>query len=65
MKYNRVKCDICKTDIHRASYSRHLKSENHLENISQNEASIPRKNSTKQVVKKHIKVPDIDIKDEI
>ena len=25
MKRNRVRCDICKTDIHRGSYSRHLK----------------------------------------
>ena len=24
MKNNRVRCDICKIDIHRASYSRHL-----------------------------------------
>ena len=37
MKYNRVKGDICKIDIHTISYSRHLKSKKHLKNISQNE----------------------------
>ena len=63
MKYNRVSFDICKIDIHRASYSRHLKIKKHLENISQNEVIIPRKNSIKQVVKEDIKVPDIDIQD--
>ena len=25
-------CDICEIDIHRASYSRHLRSEKHLKN---------------------------------
>ena len=25
MKHNRVRCDNCKIDLHRASYSRHLK----------------------------------------
>ena len=27
MKSNRVRCEICKIDIHRASYARHLKCE--------------------------------------
>ena len=34
MNYSRVISDICKTDIHRASYSRHLKSERHSEKKS-------------------------------
>ena len=35
MKENRVRCDICKIYIHRASYSCHLKSKKHLEKIQQ------------------------------
>ena len=35
MKRNSVRCDNCKSDIHRVSCSRHLKSEKHSENISQ------------------------------
>ena len=35
------KCDICNVDVHRASYSKHLKSKKHLENIKQNEMIIP------------------------
>ena len=30
MKNNRVRCDVCKIDIHRASYKRHLKNKKHL-----------------------------------
>ena len=29
MKYNGVRCDVSKIDIHRASYSRHLKIKKH------------------------------------
>ena len=59
MKHNSLRCDVCKNDIHRARYSRHLKSKKNLEIISQNEAIVSRK----QVVKEDIKVLDIDIKD--
>ena len=29
---NRRRCDICKTDIHGASYAKHLRSKRHLAN---------------------------------
>ena len=35
MEYNRVRCDICEFNLHRVSYNRHLKSEKHLEKMSQ------------------------------
>ena len=47
MKYNRGSCDFCKSDIHRASYVRHLKSKKHLEFIQQNDVVVPRKNPKK------------------
>ena len=59
MKHNFVRCDVCKIDIHRASYSRQSKSKKRLKNISQNKAIVPRK----QVVREENKVLDIDIKD--
>ena len=43
MKHNRVRCDICKIDIHRASYTRHLKSKKHLETLSVKKVIVPRK----------------------
>ena len=58
MEYNRVRCGICKIDIHRASYSSHLKSKKHLENMSQNKVTFPRKNPMKRVVKGVINVSD-------
>ena len=63
MKHNRVRCDICKNDIHRASYSRHLKSKKHLENISQNKVIVPRKKPIKRVVetKEVFKVTDTNV----
>ena len=61
-KHNGVTCDISKTDLHRASYSRHLKNKKPLENIHQNKVNIPRKNPIKRVVKEEIKVFDIDTK---
>ena len=30
MIHNNVRCEVCKIDVHRASYSRHLKSKEHL-----------------------------------
>ena len=50
MKHNSSRCDVCKDDIHRASYSRHLKSKKHLESTSQNETIIVKKNPIKRVV---------------
>ena len=33
---NSRKCDVCNIDVQRASYVKHMRSENHLENIKQN-----------------------------
>ena len=52
MEDNRVRCYFSKIDVHRASYSRHLKSKKHIENEQQNKVFIPRKNPMKRVVKK-------------
>ena len=38
---NSRRCDVCNSDVHRASYAKPLRSENHLENIKQNEMIIP------------------------
>ena len=38
---NRSKCDICKIDVHRAFYVKHLRYEKHLENIRQDHIFIP------------------------
>ena len=38
---NSRSCEICKIDVHRASYNKHLRSKKHLENIKQNEKIIP------------------------
>ena len=35
------KCEVCKIDVHRASYVKQLRSKKHLENIKQNEMIIP------------------------
>ena len=50
MKNNRVRCDDCKIDIHRALRSRHEKNKKHLGNISQNKVIVPRKNPIKRVL---------------
>ena len=34
-------CEICKVDVLRASYAKHLRSKKHLENIRRNHISIP------------------------
>ena len=49
MNNNSSRCDVCKIDIHRASYSRHLKSKKHLESTSQNEIIIPKKIQSKEL----------------
>ena len=38
---NSRKCEICNIDVHRASYVKHLRSKEHLENKKQNEMIIP------------------------
>ena len=38
---NSRECDVCNIDVHRASYVKHMRSKNHLENIKQNEMIIP------------------------
>ena len=38
---NSRKCDVCNVGVHRASYAKHLRSKNHLENVKQNEMIIP------------------------
>ena len=38
---NSRRCDICKIDVHRASYMKHLRSKKQLENMKQNEMIIP------------------------
>ena len=38
---NSSKCNICNVDVHRASYTKHLRSKNHLENILKIEMIIP------------------------
>ena len=60
MKNSRVKCDICKIEIHRASYSRHLKSEKHLEKIKENKVTFAWKSPMKRALKEKIKVSDND-----
>ena len=49
--------------FHRASYSRHLKSKKHLENILQKKVIVPRKNPIKRVVKAKevVKVTDTNV----
>ena len=49
--YIRVRCDICKIDIDRAPYCRHLKNKKHLKILSQKETIVLRKNPIKTVVK--------------
>ena len=38
---NSRKCNVCNTDVHRASHMKHLRSKKHLENIKQIEMIIP------------------------
>ena len=33
---NRLRCDACNVDVHKAYYVRHLRSKKHLENLRQN-----------------------------
>ena len=47
MECSRVRCDICKISIHRASYNRHV--------------NISRKNPMKRVVKETNKISDTEV----
>ena len=38
---NSRKCEICNVDVHRATYVKHLRSKEHIENIKQDEMIIP------------------------
>ena len=38
---NNHKCDICNIAVHRASYQKHLRSKEHLENEKQNDVILP------------------------
>ena len=38
---NSRNCEICKVDVHRASYNKHLRSKKHIENMKQDEMIIP------------------------
>ena len=60
LKKNIVRCNICRIDTHRASYSRRLKSKKHFENIAQNKVIITKKKPIEEV----IEVADIDKNDE-
>ena len=43
MKHDSARCEDCKIDLHRDSYSWHLKSKKHLEIMTQNKVIIPKK----------------------
>ena len=49
VKHKRARCDIRENDIHRASCSRRLKSNKHLENIQQNKVIPPEKIQQKEM----------------
>ena len=38
---NNHRCDFCNTDVHRASYAKHLRSKKHLKNIRRDGIIIP------------------------
>ena len=38
---NSRRCEVCNVDVHRASYSKHMRSKKHIENIKHNEMIIP------------------------
>ena len=55
---NNRRCDICKIDVHRASYAKHLRIKKQLENVRRNEIIIPEwffKEQQTPVRKKNIK----------
>ena len=61
VKHNGFGCGICKINIHRASYSGHLKCEKHLENMSQKNVIVPRKNPIKRGVNEDLELSDTKI----
>ena len=62
MKFNRKRCALCKIDVLRASYSRHLKSKKQLEITIKNKANVPGKNPTKPVKREHFEASHTKIK---
>ena len=48
----RVRGEVCKIDIQRVPYARHLKSKKHLEFTAQSNVIIPRKNRKKKSCKR-------------
>ena len=40
MNYNKIRCEVCKIEIHRASYARHFKSKKFLEKITKHVVKI-------------------------
>ena len=64
LKNNRVRCDICKIDLHRFSCSRQIKSKKRLENIRQNKVLLPWKNPIRRVVKEDMQVSDTKVENQ-
>ena len=57
---NSRKCEVCNADVNRASYAKHLRSRNHLENIKQNETIIPEWLFQKPVENKNKKLSNLN-----
>ena len=78
---NSRRCEICNVDVHRASYTKHLRSKKHFENIKQNDMIIPEwlfqepfenkikkiynPKSLKQLARNNIKLDDKQLKKEL
>ena len=60
-KNKAVRCDNCKIDFHRTSYSLYLKNKKHLKIIQQNEVFIFRRNPIKRIEKKNIKLSTTNV----
>ena len=72
------KCEVFNVDVHRASFAKHLRSKNLLENIKQNEMILPEwlyrepvetklnnPNSLKQIARDNIKLDDKKLNEEL
>ena len=78
---NSRKCELCNIDVHRASYVKHLKSKEHLQNMKQNEMIVPEwlfqepietkinkiynPMSSKQLARSNIKIDDKQLNKEL
>ena len=54
---NSHRCEICDNEVHRASYAKHLESENHLENIKHEGMNITERlfqEPTVNISRKHV-----------